>query len=687
MINNLLKEIDKEKSLIILGIFLVLTLTYVSGNLIFDEKTSKGLVGHWTLDYEDYNPTTKRVTDKSPYENHGTNNGATLTSDRMGKLDGAMYLGGDSDWVQFGGDIGINGEMTLAFWFKTPNKNTNDYLFDNRDPGSWWFIKDYTGGSCGDVSGELCFEGRLMALDSDWNTNEWVHVVVTDNTSTAKMYIDGELVDTGTGEVTTMSTNLRLGTRYSNTGYFDGSFSDVRVYDRALSAEEIQSLYETYDLSSASPSTNGGLVGHWQLDEESYNSNTNKVTDKTPYSNDGTNYGATFTTDRQGKTNGAMGFDGLTYRIRMDSDDSLSPGTGDFTLSAWAKTDNTITNDRIFCNHHLKWELWSGGSGEARSSIGNTADRIISYGPNIEDGEWHHILATYDRDVNMTLYVDGELADQDDISSYSAVDLDSDTVTIGSYAGGTSYVWNGSIDDVRMYKRVLSENEIQKLADSYKSKASAGSLKKGLVLDMPLTSKYMKSSSILTDKTPYSNDGTNNGASIGEDNTSFYINDYINLGDDYSLNNISDEVTVAGWIYPFSSYGYNFIFSNDRDCCGDYKGYSIRLSGLTPQFKIWDSSENAHALTDDDVNVKEWVHLAGTYDGSTQRIYVNGEEGDSSSSWSGNIGTPASYSSTIGALASHRGTLGLNGSLSNVRVYNRALSSDEIKLLFDKGRY
>jgi hypothetical protein len=51
---------------------------------------NKGLIGHYVLDGENYNPTTSKVTDKTPYSRHGTNLGATLTTGRNGKLNGAM---------------------------------------------------------------------------------------------------------------------------------------------------------------------------------------------------------------------------------------------------------------------------------------------------------------------------------------------------------------------------------------------------------------------------------------------------------------------------------------------------------------------------------------------------------------------------------------------------------------------
>jgi len=69
----------------------------------------KGLVLHLPLDQESYNPTTKRVTDKSAYGNHGTSaNASSFTIDRMGQSDRAMVFDGDDDQINIPHDDSLN---------------------------------------------------------------------------------------------------------------------------------------------------------------------------------------------------------------------------------------------------------------------------------------------------------------------------------------------------------------------------------------------------------------------------------------------------------------------------------------------------------------------------------------------------------------------------------------------------
>ena len=75
-----------------------------------------------------------------------------------------------------------------------------------------------------------------------------------------------------------------------------------------------------------------GLVGHWTMAQDSLKGSL--LADKTPYENDGTIYGATFTTDRKGQPNSAMSFDGVNDYVDCGSDESLDI-TNAITISAW----------------------------------------------------------------------------------------------------------------------------------------------------------------------------------------------------------------------------------------------------------------------------------------------------------------------------------------------------------------
>jgi len=174
---------------------------------------------------------------------HKGNSTGPVTYTSSGKIGGAIEFDNSDDWIQVDGDVGVTGAMTIEHWYYTTNQNSGGYFFDNRDPGSWWYIKNYTGGTCASYPGNICFEDRVWAESSEWSANQWQYIVVTDDTTTVRMYVNGVEVGTGTGEASTISTNLRYGTRYTNSNYLDGKMDEVRISSTARSADWIKATY------------------------------------------------------------------------------------------------------------------------------------------------------------------------------------------------------------------------------------------------------------------------------------------------------------------------------------------------------------------------------------------------------------------------------------------------------------
>ncbi len=195
----------------------------------------------------------------------------------------------------------------------------------------------------------------------------------------------------------------------------------------------------------------------------------------------------------------------------------------------------------------------------------------------------------------------------------------------------------------------------------------------------------------------YDNHGTINGAEYNEDTPSkkgYSLDfdggsDHVLVGDNASLNNISEAVTVAGWIYcrEASPPWYQYIVSNDRDCCGVYAGYSLFISGTRGNFQIWgkenpgDTAERYRIWTIKNISLNKWHHLVGTFNGTELKIYLDGEF-ENTMSFTGTIAVPASFDLAIGGLGYNPSTWNLNGRVDDVRIYDKALSSSEVKQLY-----
>ncbi len=190
---------------------------------------------------------------------------------------------------------------------------------------------------------------------------------------------------------------------------------------------------------------------------EDYNTSS-YVHDYSQYGNDGTNNGATYVSGRYG---GAFYFNTDSNIVIPDS--SSLDITGSLTISAWLKAFSlygtvlakTGSYAFILDYNRLRFMIWSGGT------------LYDVYGPiGISDGQWHHVSAVYDSTAGtLSLYVDGSEVNSTSVGSLS-VDVTTNPVYIGRMQYWTGYDLNGSLDDVTLYTRALSPEEIWALAHS-----------------------------------------------------------------------------------------------------------------------------------------------------------------------------------------------------------------------------
>lgn len=86
----------------------------------------------------------------------------------------------------------------------------------------------------------------------------------------------------------------------------------------------------------------------------------------------------------------------------------FDPGTGDFTVEAWAKT--TVNGNQVIATKGTNWQLAvtsdAGNVGKAWFSYANGAITAYSTG-RVDDGNWHHIMAVVKRPTGVRVYVDG----------------------------------------------------------------------------------------------------------------------------------------------------------------------------------------------------------------------------------------------------------------------------------------
>lgn len=187
--------------------------------------TTNGLVGHWSFDTDTMGTTSAR--DSSTSGNTGwLINGPVKTG---GVLDEALDFDGANDYATTSSSVSLAGSRTISFWLNPKSSGA----------GTWRAI---VGSGVNDDAIFLENDNTLSFSLKVIPTNQWTHAVYTWDGATTKVYLNDSFdASTATQFFSIFNT---IGTdSYDLLETFEGALDDVRIYNRALSAEEIQNLY------------------------------------------------------------------------------------------------------------------------------------------------------------------------------------------------------------------------------------------------------------------------------------------------------------------------------------------------------------------------------------------------------------------------------------------------------------
>jgi hypothetical protein len=217
--------------------FVLVGILFISTYVHADITT--GLVGYWPFDSDEGKPT---VTDASGNNKTGTIKGSGTTF-VPGAIGTAVSFNG-SGWIDV--PLGDLASMSVSLWIKTPSPSGTYRVFDR---GTLSPLLRFTGGDLQFIAG-LFFNTNKITFQAD----KWYHVVVTGDATGHKIYVNGVLnVSTPTPyPVFTNSAPLMIG---ANIDRFVGQMDDFRVYNRAVTDQEVTDLFNQGPVASTVPMT------------------------------------------------------------------------------------------------------------------------------------------------------------------------------------------------------------------------------------------------------------------------------------------------------------------------------------------------------------------------------------------------------------------------------------------------
>jgi hypothetical protein len=238
-----------------------------------------------------------------------------------------------------------------------------------------------------------------------------------------------------------------------------------------------------------------GLVGWWP-----FNGNAN---DESGNGNHGTVNGATLTQDRFGNANMAYGFDGVSQNIEVSNSNSLN--SLEISISVWiypltndiciiSKNDPSNANEKSFrLTHQDFWQNQYGLSTRYGNGVCNTQIENGLWGNSgsVPNGIWSHIVTTVSYTGFINHYLNGVLLESTQSSPLGMCNNVNSTMRIGGlYWIGEPGWFNGKIDDVGIWDRVLTLCEIQNLYQSqvnYVSQAISAGADQSICSGDPVT--------------------------------------------------------------------------------------------------------------------------------------------------------------------------------------------------------
>ena len=231
------------------------------------------------------------------------------------------------------------------------------------------------------------------------------------------------------------------------------------------------SLFMILFLSSVpvlSQNVTEGLTGYWPLN--------GNLSDLSGNDRNGTGYGdLSYTPDRFNHENSALTFDNQDEYFAIPDDEGLNFYNHSFTLSLWFNSTIYQYWQTLFASSYSTYGFglfFHDNKVYFYSYIdGNTSTVETLYSQNLEINNWYHVVITRNANNGEThLFINSVMYD----SFIATGTLGSQDPSYYSIGGYNTNNLNGSIDDILVYDRVLSQEEIQLLYNNYSLTVSNG---------------------------------------------------------------------------------------------------------------------------------------------------------------------------------------------------------------------
>lgn len=668
-----------------------------------------GLVSWW--------PGDRNAGDRVGNNNGVLQNGASFVAGKVGQ---AFSLDGIDDSIEFPGNgtLDIAGDqVTVEAWISLENSQTSAQVFTatigkNNFPGNQSYLITFESGSnVGLPQNTWRFEyiltnsAGVRVHNQQTNVDVTVdgnyhHYAMTYNgaaSPSVKLYVDGVLQNTNIPDAAAGNLRSLPTTPVTIRGGFSGnaaSFSadEVSIYNRALSQFEIQSVHGAGSAGkcvSCTPLPANAIS--WFPAE----GNANDVLGN----NNGTLVnGTTFT---PGKVGQAFSLDDQDDYVDLGQLSQLQNAT-ELTVMAWVKKkqlgrregfvgkwDSSDNTDNSFL-------LYNGGAGNPGDigvfalAFANGAEGGIAGSTVIPAGEWVQVTGTWrSSDGQIRIYKNGVIDGESTGGIGQTLKfLSGYTAKIGHWGivRNGDFKFYGEIDETQIFNRALSQTEVQAIYNAN----SAGACGSTCTPPPSQMVSWFPGAGNANDIQSGNNGTLQNGATftqgrVGQAFSFDGVDDFVSVPDSDSLDIIGD-ITIEAWINPTTIAGDQRGIVSKREFDNSKVSYVFFLQPNGHlEFFANNGAASQFVQSTGIVPTNTFTHVAVTISGTALTLFINGVP-DIAATFS--VTRPATAGRlTIGKPEDNTGAVNaFAGSIDELSLYKRALSSTEILAIFNASR-
>jgi hypothetical protein len=437
--------------------------------------------------------------DNSGNSNHGVvHGGVSLVADRFGNARSAMQFDGTSGYIEIpGNQFNFALNMSASLWFKPLSQLSTGLILDKshfslNNNVAQWCIYVYPNAL---RSLYVSTQAVVDPLVLHYLPNQWNQLIITKSLGALNFYLNG-VHSTGTGNSAQLVSNgnLPLLIGANNNGYtnpasnvnwfFNGTIDDIFIYNRTLSFSEVKRLSQfnvptsqpslqpssqptsqpslqptTQPTSFISGTLTEGLVAYYPFD--------GNARDQSGNGNNGEVHNATLTKDRFGNPDSAYSFDGNTSYIKI-SNGLPFDFSNSFSVAFWvnraADQYASIFSKSWNANVASSWLIYQDINYFFRFAyiqhVSNT--EVDSQPAGVPTNQWNHYSIVKDS-TKINTYLNGNLVSTA-FGTYPAIKRNGNLpLFIGIVDTTYHQYFNGLVDDIFIFNRTLTANEVLKL--------------------------------------------------------------------------------------------------------------------------------------------------------------------------------------------------------------------------------